>query len=150
MPGIMSNQPCFRQGTHPLLQLSHMLYLQSAINDLISLGPRCLSVSVSRTGPGNLHLRRISLVHVWGIYKESKHFLNTSRFRGCYPRVLSCNLRWGLCCQTVMYLLIKWMHEWPVLFSLSLSLSFFFTIDESTTIYQQFKSLDFQSPMRCL
>lgn len=39
MPGIMSNQPCFRQGTHPLPQLSHMLYLQSAINDLISLGP---------------------------------------------------------------------------------------------------------------
>lgn len=51
MPGIMSNQPCFRQGTHPLLQLSRMLYLQSAINDLISLGPRSLSVSVSESSP---------------------------------------------------------------------------------------------------
>ncbi len=58
MPGIMSNQPCFRQRTHPLLQLSHMLYLQSAINDLISLGPRSLSASVSEAGRGNLHLER--------------------------------------------------------------------------------------------
>lgn len=77
MPGIMSNQPCFSRGTHPLLQLSHMLYLQSAINDLISLGPRCLSVSVPPTGPGNLHLQCIFLIHVFGIYKESKLFLNT-------------------------------------------------------------------------
>lgn len=45
MPGIMSNQPCFRQGTHPLLQLSHMLYLRSTINDLISL-----SLSLKRDG----------------------------------------------------------------------------------------------------
>ena len=40
MPGITSNQSRFRQrGTHPLLQLSHMLYVQSAINDLIISGP---------------------------------------------------------------------------------------------------------------
>lgn len=48
MPGIMSNQPRFRQGTHPLLQLSHMQYLQSTINDLISVGPRSLSVTLNK------------------------------------------------------------------------------------------------------
>ena len=48
LPGIMSNQPCFRQRTHPLLQLFHMLYLQSTINDLISLG-HAASIFVSET-----------------------------------------------------------------------------------------------------
>lgn len=51
MAGIMKQQPRFDRGTHPLLQLSpRMLHLQSAINDLISFGPRCRSVSVFVTG----------------------------------------------------------------------------------------------------
>lgn len=54
LPGIMSNRPCFRQQTHPLLQLLHMLYFQFTINDLISLGPRrnlYMSAACSKTGP---------------------------------------------------------------------------------------------------
>lgn len=44
MPGITSNQPRFGQqgGTHPPLQLSHRLYVQSAIDDLIIVGPLSL------------------------------------------------------------------------------------------------------------
>lgn len=51
LPGIMSNQPCFRQQTHPLLQLLHMLHFQ--FTGLISLGPRNLfmSAACSETGP---------------------------------------------------------------------------------------------------
>lgn len=67
MPGIMSNQACFRQGTHPLLQLSHMLYLQSTINDLISSGPQSFSVSV-RVHEGIFTLTSLQCVCVFYTY----------------------------------------------------------------------------------
>lgn len=85
MPGIMSNQPCFRQGTHPLLQLSHMQYLQSTINDLISLGPRSLSVTL-KLDKGIFTLTESVYSDctcvclralLCGIYDETEHISNT-------------------------------------------------------------------------
>lgn len=84
MPGIMSNQPCFRQGTHPLLQLSRMLHLQSTINDLISLGPRSLSVSVSETGQKS-SARRLQRAYLcvlyWVAFLERKKEKKTTHFK---------------------------------------------------------------------
>lgn len=63
MPGITSSQPCFGQrGTHPLLQLSRMLYVQSAIDDLISEGPLCPSLELHR---GSRHLPELFLEGTW-------------------------------------------------------------------------------------
>lgn len=90
-----------------------MLYLQFAINDLISVGPRSLSVSVSQTGQGNLHVNEFAesiYIYVCAllgcIYDETKHFSNTDAdFEVVlWARVFCCcsNLRRGLSCWSVM------------------------------------------------
>lgn len=63
--GLWATSP----GTHPLQQLSHMLHLQSAINDLISLGPRSLSVSVSETG--HLSSLRGAFLFMWVDWEDA-------------------------------------------------------------------------------
>ncbi len=137
MPGIMSNQPCFRQETHPLLQLSHRLYLQSSINDLISLGPRSLSVCLSGTGQGNLHLDKFAenifclcVCITGGIYDETRHFSNTrADFQVVLCACVFCchsNFRWGLCCRTLKSMLtLMWRipvnnHYWLICWKLLL------------------------------